>query len=209
MPAGYCPRGLRPMLLHQDSNGGGTLLADHVTDFASTRTAWRWRRSAQRRLPATPGLVFAKALPFIGSGASAGFGGGVPALGRQVLLTAWRGEADFDRFLEQPVAQHLLAPEAGSCGRCSMSPRHAVRITGPCLCRVAPQSPTPHSPPSPWGGFDCDRCRAFLREDRVLNFGEHAATLGRGVARVVRAFEKFRRGIATKARRSAGVGIAG
>jgi hypothetical protein len=52
-------------------------------------------------------------LPFIGSGASAGFGGGVPALGRQVLLTAWRGEADFDHFLEQPLAQHL-APGAGS-----------------------------------------------------------------------------------------------
>ncbi len=101
------------MLLHQDSNGGGTLLAAHVTDFASTQTARRWRRSAQHRLPATSGLVFAKALPFIGSGASAGFGGGVPALGRQVLLTAWRGEADFDRFLEQPLVQHL-ASGAGS-----------------------------------------------------------------------------------------------
>jgi hypothetical protein len=99
------------MLLYQDSYGGGTLLAVHVTDFASTQRAWRWRRSARRGLPATPGLVFAKAMPFIGSGASAGFGGGVPALGRQVLLTAWRGEADFERFLEQPVAQRL-APES-------------------------------------------------------------------------------------------------
>jgi hypothetical protein len=95
------------MLLHQDSHGGGTLLAAHVTDFASTQTAWRWRRSARRRLPAAPGLVFAKAMPFIGSGASAGFGGGVPALGRQVLLTAWRRETDFERFLGQPLAQRL------------------------------------------------------------------------------------------------------
>jgi hypothetical protein len=91
---------------HQDSTGGGTLLAAHVTDFVSTQTAWRWRRSARRLLPA-PGLVFAKAMPFIGSGASAGFGGGVPALGRQVLLTAWRRETDFERFLEQPLAQRL------------------------------------------------------------------------------------------------------
>src|SRR4051812_23216165 len=95
------------MLLHQDRHGGGTLLAAHVTDFASPRAAWRWRRSARRGLPAAPGLVFAKAMPFIGSGASAGFGGGVPALGRQVLLTAWRGETDFERFVEQPLVQRL------------------------------------------------------------------------------------------------------
>jgi hypothetical protein len=98
------------MLLHQDSHGGGTLLAAHVTDFASMQTAWRWRRSARGRLPALPGLVFAKAMPFMGSGASAGFGGGVPALWRQVLLTAWRRETDFERFLDQPLAQ-LLATE--------------------------------------------------------------------------------------------------
>lgn len=98
------------MRSHQDSTGGGTLLAAHVTDFVSTQTAWRWRRSARRRLPATRGLVFAKAMPFIGSGASAGFGSGVPALGRQVLLTAWRQETDFERFLEQPFA-HRLATE--------------------------------------------------------------------------------------------------
>lgn len=95
------------MLLHQDSHGGGTLLAAHVTDFASTQTAWRWRRSARRRLPGAPGLVFAKAMPFIGSGASAGFGGGMPALRRQVLLTTWRQETDFERFLEQPLVQRL------------------------------------------------------------------------------------------------------
>jgi hypothetical protein len=95
------------MLLHQQSNGSGSLLAAHVTDFTSPQMAWRWRRSARRRLSATPGLVFAKAMPFIGSGASAGFGGGVPALGRQVLLTAWHGETDFERFVEQPLAQCL------------------------------------------------------------------------------------------------------
>jgi len=55
------------------------------------------------------GLVFAKAMPFIGSGASAGFDGGVPALRRQVLLTIWREEADFERFLGQPPAQRLAA----------------------------------------------------------------------------------------------------
>lgn len=101
------------MLLHQDSHGGGTFVAAHVTDFASIRKAWRWRRSGRQELPARPGLVFAKAMPFIGSGASAGFGGGVPALQRQVLLTAWRQEEDFERFLEQPLAQPLVA-EANS-----------------------------------------------------------------------------------------------
>jgi hypothetical protein len=97
------------MLLHQDSHGGGRLLVAHVTDFSSPQMAWRWRRFARRRLPSTSGLVFAKAMAFIGSGASAGFGGGVPGLGRQVLLTAWRQETDFERFLEQPVAQRLAA----------------------------------------------------------------------------------------------------
>lgn len=97
------------MLLHQDSHGGGALLAVHVTDFASTRTAWRWRRSARRRLSSVSGLVFAKAMPFIGSGSTAGFGVGVPALERQVLLTAWRQESDFERFLGQPAAQVLAA----------------------------------------------------------------------------------------------------
>jgi hypothetical protein len=90
-----------------NSQGGGTLLAAHITDFASAKTAWRWRRSARSHLPAAPGLVFAKAMPFIGSGASAGFGGGAPALGRQILLTAWRQEADFGRFLWQPLVQCL------------------------------------------------------------------------------------------------------
>jgi len=100
---------LGTMLLHQDSHGGGTFVAAHLTDFASARKARRWRRSARRDLSATPGLVFAKALPFIGSGASAGFGGGIPALQRQVLLTAWRHETDFERFLGQPLAQRLAA----------------------------------------------------------------------------------------------------
>jgi hypothetical protein len=95
------------MLLHQQINGSGSLLAAHVTDFTSPQMAWQWRRSARRRLSVTPGLVFAKAMPFIGSGASAGFGGGVPALGRQVLLTAWRREADFERFLGESLARRL------------------------------------------------------------------------------------------------------
>jgi hypothetical protein len=97
------------MLLHTDNQDGGIFVAAHVTDFATTRSAWRWRRSARRELPATPGLVFAKAMPFIGSGASSGFGGGVPALRRQVLLTAWRQEDDFEGFLGQPLAQRLAA----------------------------------------------------------------------------------------------------
>jgi hypothetical protein len=32
----------------------------------------------------------------------------VPALGRQILLTAWRRETDFERFLEEPLAQRLV-----------------------------------------------------------------------------------------------------
>jgi hypothetical protein len=99
------------MLFHLDNRGGGTFLAAHVTHFASTQKAWRWRRSARLGMPGMPGLVFAKAMPFIGSGASAGFGGGLPAFERQVLLTAWRQKADFERFLKQPVA-HRLAAEA-------------------------------------------------------------------------------------------------
>jgi len=95
------------MLLHRDVNGGGKLVAAHITEFASLQSAWQWRRSARRRLPTTPGLVFAKAMPFIGSGGSAGLGGGVPALRRQVLLTAWREGTDFERFLGQPLVNRL------------------------------------------------------------------------------------------------------
>ena len=48
-------------------------------------------------------------MPFIGSGASAGFGGGVPALGSQVLLTTWRQKTDFEDFLSQPLAERLAS----------------------------------------------------------------------------------------------------
>jgi hypothetical protein len=53
-------------------------------------------------------------MPFIGSGGSAGFGGGMPALSRQVLLTAWRREIDFDRFLQHPLIQRLAAQDRHS-----------------------------------------------------------------------------------------------
>ena len=99
----------RKMVLHQESQGGGSLLAAHLTDFASMRTAWRWRRTARRQLPSTRGLVFAKAMQFIGSGKRAGFAGGVPAAGYQVLLTAWRRKIDFEVFLCQPLAQRLAS----------------------------------------------------------------------------------------------------
>jgi hypothetical protein len=102
------------MLLHQDLDGGGKLIAAHITEFASARSAWRWRRSARRRLPTTPGLVLAKAMPFIGSGASAGFGAGLPALRHQVLLTAWRRATDFERFLGQPLVQRLATDTKNS-----------------------------------------------------------------------------------------------
>jgi hypothetical protein len=95
------------MLLHRDVNGGGKLVAAHVTEFASMQSAWRWRRSARNHLPTIPGLVFARAMPFIGSGASAGFGGGLPALRRQVLLTAWREATEFESFLAEPLARSL------------------------------------------------------------------------------------------------------
>lgn len=105
------------MLLHEESRGGGTLLAVHITDFNSTLAAWRWRRAARRRLPEAPGLVFAKAMPFVGSGASAGFGGGVPALRCQVLLTAWRAEADLERFLDTRLPLRVYAVVESRFGR--------------------------------------------------------------------------------------------
>src|SRR5262249_14714643 len=95
------------MLLRHETGVRATLLAAHVTDFGSVGKAWRWRRRARRELPHAPGLIFAKAMPFIGSGQSAGFGAGLPALGRQVLLTAWCNETDFRLFLEEPIAQRL------------------------------------------------------------------------------------------------------
>ena len=84
------------MLAALDSGTTAELLAAHVTTFPSLFAAASWRRRARRTT--VPGLVFAKAMPFIGSRASAGFAAGLPALQCQVLLTAWRGGEDFDAF---------------------------------------------------------------------------------------------------------------
>ncbi len=85
------------------------LLAAHVTDFRGVHSPVMWRHSARQQLIGLPGLVFAKAMPFIGSRSSAGFGAGVPAARRQVLLTAWRTQPDFEAFLAHPIAKRLTA----------------------------------------------------------------------------------------------------
>lgn len=100
------------MLLRLDRDSQGKVVSTHLTEFGSALASRRWRRHARRGLPGVPGLVFAKAMPFIGSRRSAGFGGGIPAIGRQVLVAAWRHEDDFELFRRD----HFLA-EALSAGR--------------------------------------------------------------------------------------------
>jgi hypothetical protein len=95
------------MLLHLDRSQPAPLLAAHMTGFRSHQGPPSWRRAARRDLNGLRGLVFAKAMPFIGSRATCGFGAGAPDLRRQVLLTAWRHEADFDSFLARPLGQRL------------------------------------------------------------------------------------------------------
>jgi heme-degrading monooxygenase HmoA len=65
-------------------------------------------------MPSIPGLVFARAMPFIGSLPSGGFGAGVPAAGAQVLLTAWHSESHHDGFLGSPLHTHLQAHSRNS-----------------------------------------------------------------------------------------------
>lgn len=96
-------------MLSLDRHGRAPLLAAHVTDFRGVRSPVMWRRAARRQLSGVPGLVFAKAMPFIGSRSSAGFGAGVPAARRQVLLTAWRAQPDFEAFLAHPITERLAA----------------------------------------------------------------------------------------------------
>jgi hypothetical protein len=97
------------MMLSLDRRGRAPLLAAHVTDFRGVHAPVMWRHAARQQLTGLPGLVFAKAMPFIGSRSSAGFGAGVPATRRQVLLTAWRTQPDFEAFLAHPIAERLAA----------------------------------------------------------------------------------------------------
>lgn len=97
------------MMLTLDRSGRAPLLAAHVTDFRGMYSPVMWRRAAREQLNGLPGLVFAKAMPFIGSRSSAGFGAGVPAARRQVLLTAWQTQPDFEAFLAHPITQRLAA----------------------------------------------------------------------------------------------------
>jgi hypothetical protein len=97
------------MMLFINGRGRAPLLAAHVTDFRGIRSPIKWRQAARQQLPGLPGLVFAKTMPFIGSRSSAGFGAGVPAVRRQVLLTAWRTQLDFEAFLAHPIAERLAA----------------------------------------------------------------------------------------------------
>ena len=147
------------MLFQLDNRGGGTLLAAHVTDFASTKAAWRWRHSARLDVPATPGLVFANAMPFIGSGASAGFGAGMPALRRQVLLTAWRMEDDFELFLEQPLTQQLGAATHTGWAQFDVASTRGSHYRSTTLAS-SDEVADGRAPPSLWDGSCCDRCRA-------------------------------------------------
>jgi heme-degrading monooxygenase HmoA len=101
------------MMLSINRSGRAPLLAAHVTDFRGVHSPVMWRHAARRQLTGLPGLVFAKAMPFIGSRSSAGFGAGVPAARSQVLLTAWRTQSDFEAFLVHPIAERL-AVQTGS-----------------------------------------------------------------------------------------------
>lgn len=84
----------------------GRFLAVQVIDFGGVRAA-RERWVASGLFSSTSDLVFAKAMTPIGSRASAGFGAGVPDLGRQVLITVWRRPAAFADFLAHPVMRRL------------------------------------------------------------------------------------------------------
>lgn len=94
-------------MLSLDRRSRAPLLAAHVTDFRGVYSPVMWRHAARQQLTGLPGLVFAKAMPFIGSRSSAGFSAGVPAVHRQVLLTAWRSQPDFEAFLAHPIAERL------------------------------------------------------------------------------------------------------
>jgi len=95
------------VLLSLNERGRAPLLAAHVTDFRGVHSSIMWRLAARQELAGLPGLVFAKAMPFIGSRSSAGFGAGVPADRSQVLLTAWRTRPDVEAFLAHPIAERL------------------------------------------------------------------------------------------------------
>jgi heme-degrading monooxygenase HmoA len=96
------------VLLHLDPDHRAPFLAVHLTSFHSPWNGLRWRRSAKRRMGSEPGVIFAKAMPFIGSLASGGFGVGVPSVNSQILLTAWASSADFEEFLSSALHGDLV-----------------------------------------------------------------------------------------------------
>jgi len=102
------------VLLFVDAGSKAPWLAAHHTEFTGPFSGSRWRHAARHEMPAVPGVVFAKAMPLIGSRSSAGFGAGTPAFRRQVFLTAWKEEDHFHRFLDHQIARRLSAQARSS-----------------------------------------------------------------------------------------------
>lgn len=161
------------MMLSLDRRGPAPLLAAHVTDFRGVHSPVMWRHAARQQLTGLPGLVFAKAMPFIGSRSSAGFGAGVPAARRQVLLTAWQAQPDFEAFLAHPIAERLTAQVN------SWWALFEVTSTRGSHYGAAPLSPT-DAGSGPFAVLTLGRTRSrnlvrFLREGTRLGTYIHAA----------------------------------
>lgn len=113
------------------------------------------------------GLAFAKAMPFIGSKAAAGFGAGIPATRRQVLLTAWRDQGDFEAFLD-----HRLGADLAATGRPSWWALFEIASTRGSHYGAKPLAPT-EAQGGPFGALTLGRTRPrdlvrFLREGARL-----------------------------------------
>lgn len=78
----------------------GAVLALDVHDADSLAAAVTLRRRIAMSLASAPGLCFAKPLTTLGSARSGGFGPGVPALHRQVVISVWR---DLASVAEPPI----------------------------------------------------------------------------------------------------------
>jgi hypothetical protein len=138
-------------------NDAGALLAAHVVAFPSLRAMIVWRRAARRVLRNIDGLVFARAMAYIGSAASGGFGVGSPAR-HLLLLTAWRTEDAFEGFSGTGLA-------AGACWRWASFAVVSTRGTHHGGAPLVPSS----VPEGRFAALTLGRCRPhalprFLRE---------------------------------------------
>jgi hypothetical protein len=87
------------MLFQPTSGPGASYLAIQVVDFPGLLAARRWEHATRAELSGDATFAFGRSMASFGSRDSGGFGAGCPALGRRVVVTAWRSRERMEQHL--------------------------------------------------------------------------------------------------------------